>query len=46
MYETQISRMLELPRLYKDIYDKRFQFPEETQWSVKAIYIDNSVLSC
>ncbi|XP_058043639.1 CST complex subunit STN1 isoform X2 [Ahaetulla prasina] len=31
MMETQISRMLELPRLYKDIYDKRFQFPEETQ---------------
>ncbi|XP_070608911.1 CST complex subunit STN1 isoform X2 [Erythrolamprus reginae] len=31
MYETQISRMLELPRLYKDIYDKKFQFPEETQ---------------
>ncbi|XP_034295925.1 CST complex subunit STN1 isoform X4 [Pantherophis guttatus] len=31
MYETQISRMLELPRLYKDIYDKQFQFPEETQ---------------
>uniref|UniRef100_A0A2D4LCL0 CST complex subunit STN1 n=2 Tax=Micrurus spixii TaxID=129469 RepID=A0A2D4LCL0_9SAUR len=31
MYETQISRMLELPRLYRDIYDKIFQFPEETQ---------------
>ncbi|XP_039217634.1 CST complex subunit STN1 isoform X3 [Crotalus tigris] len=31
MYETQISRMLEVPRLYRDIYDKIFQFPEETQ---------------
>ncbi|KAM6443379.1 CST complex subunit STN1 isoform 1-T2 [Liasis olivaceus] len=31
MYEVQISRMLELPRLYRDIYDKVFQFSEETQ---------------
>ncbi|XP_015668275.1 CST complex subunit STN1 [Protobothrops mucrosquamatus] len=37
MYETQISRMLEVPRLYRDIYDKIFQFPEETQWSVNTI---------
>ncbi|KAM3835441.1 CST complex subunit STN1 isoform 2-T2 [Vipera latastei] len=31
MYENQISRMLEVPRLYRDIYDKIFQFPEEIQ---------------
>ncbi|XP_063163190.1 CST complex subunit STN1 [Candoia aspera] len=31
MYEVQISRMLELPSLYRDIYDKVFQFPEDTQ---------------
>ncbi|XP_053161650.1 CST complex subunit STN1 [Hemicordylus capensis] len=29
--DAQISRMLELPRLYRDVYDKPFQFPEEGQ---------------
>lgn len=31
MYDVQISRMLELPCLYRDIYDKPFQYPEEGQ---------------
>ncbi|XP_042312937.1 CST complex subunit STN1 isoform X4 [Sceloporus undulatus] len=31
--EVQIARMLELPRLYRDIYDKVFQIPEETKSS-------------
>lgn len=31
IYEAQISRMLELPHLYRKIYDKTFQLPEERQ---------------
>nr|XP_056705824.1 CST complex subunit STN1 isoform X1 [Euleptes europaea] len=29
--DAQISRMLELPHLYREIYDKTFQLPEERQ---------------
>uniref|UniRef100_A0A670XQ51 CST complex subunit STN1 n=1 Tax=Pseudonaja textilis TaxID=8673 RepID=A0A670XQ51_PSETE len=45
MYETQISRMLELPRLYRDIYDKIFQFPEETQCNHGALDELGSVMN-
>ncbi|KAJ6669091.1 hypothetical protein lerEdw1_007900 [Lerista edwardsae] len=31
VYDVQISRMLELPCLYRDIYDKPFQYPENGQ---------------
>ncbi|XP_044294112.1 CST complex subunit STN1 isoform X2 [Varanus komodoensis] len=31
MFEVQISRMLKLPHLYRDIYDKPFHFQEEAQ---------------
>ncbi|XP_027753818.1 CST complex subunit STN1 [Empidonax traillii] len=31
LYEVQISRMLELPCLYREVYDKPFQGPEEGQ---------------
>nr|XP_020661761.1 CST complex subunit STN1-like [Pogona vitticeps] len=31
MFDVQIARMLELPNLYRDIYDTSFQFPEEVQ---------------
>ncbi|XP_062987634.1 CST complex subunit STN1 isoform X3 [Elgaria multicarinata webbii] len=36
LFEVQISRMLKLPNLYRDIYDKPFQFPEEAQRSQGA----------
>ncbi|KAF7253923.1 CST complex subunit STN1 [Varanus komodoensis] len=36
MFEVQISRMLKLPHLYRDIYDKPFHFQEEAQRSVKV----------
>lgn len=29
--DVQISRMLELPCLYREVYDKPFQGPEEGQ---------------
>ncbi|NXG03375.1 STN1 protein, partial [Sakesphorus luctuosus] len=31
VYDIQISRMLELPCLYREVYDKPFQGPEEIQ---------------
>ncbi|KAM6106092.1 CST complex subunit STN1 [Pterocles gutturalis] len=31
VYDVQISRMLELPCLYREVYDKPFQGPEEGQ---------------
>ncbi|XP_066476840.1 CST complex subunit STN1 [Tiliqua scincoides] len=31
VYDIQISRILELPRLYRDIYDKPFQYSEKGQ---------------
>ncbi|XP_019358308.1 PREDICTED: CST complex subunit STN1 isoform X1 [Gavialis gangeticus] len=31
MYDVQISRMLELPYLYREVYDKPFQMPQEAQ---------------
>ncbi|NXK86858.1 STN1 protein, partial [Formicarius rufipectus] len=31
VYDVQISRMLELPCLYREVYDKPFQRPEEEQ---------------
>ncbi|XP_071419476.1 CST complex subunit STN1 isoform X3 [Pithys albifrons albifrons] len=31
VYDVQISRMLELPCLYREVYDKPFQGPEEIQ---------------
>ncbi|KFP73294.1 CST complex subunit STN1 [Acanthisitta chloris] len=31
VYDVQISRMLELPCLYREVYDKPFQCPEEGQ---------------
>ncbi|XP_061492066.1 CST complex subunit STN1 [Rhineura floridana] len=46
MCEVQISRMLELPRLYRDIYDKPFQFQEEAQSQGAAGTLDSiTVLS-
>ncbi|XP_016847661.1 CST complex subunit STN1 isoform X3 [Anolis carolinensis] len=46
-YEVQIARLLELPRLYRDIYDKPFQIPEETKSSqgVASLFGSVSVLS-
>lgn len=29
--DVQISRMLELPCLYREVYDKPFQYPKEGQ---------------
>ncbi|NXQ37144.1 STN1 protein, partial [Alaudala cheleensis] len=31
VYDVQIARMLELPCLYREVYDKPFKGPEETQ---------------
>ncbi|XP_003218541.1 CST complex subunit STN1 isoform X2 [Anolis carolinensis] len=45
-YEVQIARLLELPRLYRDIYDKPFQIPEETKsQGVASLFGSVSVLS-
>ncbi|KAJ7325170.1 hypothetical protein JRQ81_018190 [Phrynocephalus forsythii] len=43
MYEVQIARMLELPKLYRDIYDVSFQFPEETQRGRSAADMSGSI---
>ncbi|XP_060130704.1 CST complex subunit STN1 isoform X2 [Zootoca vivipara] len=42
MCEVLISRMLELPRLYRDIYDQPFQLQEEAQ-SQDAAYMLGSI---
>ncbi|NWU07513.1 STN1 protein, partial [Cephalopterus ornatus] len=35
LYDVQISRMLELPCLYREVYDKPFQGPEEGQSEIR-----------
>ncbi|NXM28927.1 STN1 protein, partial [Oxyruncus cristatus] len=35
LYDIQISRMLELPCLYREVYDKPFQGPEEGQSEIR-----------
>ncbi|XP_048361886.1 CST complex subunit STN1 isoform X2 [Sphaerodactylus townsendi] len=43
IYDAQISRMLELPHLYREIYDKKFQLPEETQSGQGSAAVLNSI---
>nr|XP_060624320.1 CST complex subunit STN1 isoform X1 [Anolis sagrei ordinatus]XP_060624321.1 CST complex subunit STN1 isoform X1 [Anolis sagrei ordinatus]XP_060624322.1 CST complex subunit STN1 isoform X1 [Anolis sagrei ordinatus]XP_060624323.1 CST complex subunit STN1 isoform X1 [Anolis sagrei ordinatus] len=43
VYEVQIARLFELPRLYRDIYDKPFQIPEETKSSLSVASLFGSV---
>uniref|UniRef100_A0A8D0GZM4 CST complex subunit STN1 n=1 Tax=Sphenodon punctatus TaxID=8508 RepID=A0A8D0GZM4_SPHPU len=35
--DVQISRMLELPRLYREVYDQPFQIPQKVQRSVNML---------
>ncbi|NWX82768.1 STN1 protein, partial [Nothoprocta pentlandii] len=39
--DVQISRMLELPCLYKEVYDKPFQVPEGTQSGPESLDFSN-----
>uniref|UniRef100_A0A674IBN3 CST complex subunit STN1 n=1 Tax=Terrapene triunguis TaxID=2587831 RepID=A0A674IBN3_9SAUR len=43
MCEVQISRMLELPCLYREVYDKPFKIPEEAQSAPGGLNLRSSI---
>ncbi|XP_050814144.1 CST complex subunit STN1 isoform X2 [Gopherus flavomarginatus] len=43
MCEVQISRMLELPCLYREVYDKPFQIPEDAQSAPGGLNLRSSI---
>ncbi|XP_039336972.1 CST complex subunit STN1 isoform X1 [Mauremys reevesii] len=43
MCEVQISRMLELPCLYREVYDKPFKIPEDAQSAAGGLNLRSSI---